>query len=109
MNWKKLIALLLFPIVCLWLEIQVPLVGAAEFATHMAEAGEHCDDHCPHPALFLEKPQEANFAVIPSEAGLLQPQLLEMPAPSRHGRDRPPPLFFSLNRSLRAPPTLIPA
>jgi hypothetical protein len=53
--------------------------SAVEFSEHMVEMGEHC------------------FATL----------FLTAPSPLPHGRDRPPPRFYLLSQSIRAPPTLI--
>ncbi len=107
LNWKILTALLLFPAVYCWCGIQIPLGGAVAFATHMAEEGQHCDDSCPHPSPLLEKQQESNFAALLSDTCLLSIPLIVL-LPFQHlSWEHPPPLFYSLSHSLRAPPTLI--
>lgn len=110
MNWKKLTALaLLFP-VYLWLVggLLTP-AKAVEFAEHMAEEGEHYEPYGYHVSPQVEKPQVANFLdVVTSDRLLSPPVFLEHPL-AHLVRDHPPPLFYSLSHSLRAPPTLIPA
>jgi hypothetical protein len=109
MNWKILTALLLFPTVYFWCGIQIPLSGAVAFAMHMAEEGQHCDDSCPHPSPLVQKQQEPNFAILLSDASLLEiPLVALLPSPPLP-REHPPPLSYSLGHNLRAPPTLIPA
>lgn len=107
LNWKILTALLLFPTVYFWCGIQIPLGGAVAFATHMAEEGEHCDDSCPHPSPLLGKQPESKFAALLTDRSLLEIPLVAL-LPSPHlPREHPPPLFYSLSHSLRAPPMQI--
>ncbi len=107
MNWKTLIALLLFPAMYVWCGIQIPLGGAVEFATHMAEEGQHCDDHCSHPVSLIDRPQVTDSVEAVWDLCLPQGQLLARRLHPHAARDRPPPLLCSTSHGLRAPPTLI--
>jgi hypothetical protein len=108
MDWKILTALLLFLSVYFWCGIQIPLSGAVAFAARIAGEGQHCGDSCPHPSPLLAKQQQSNFAALLSDTCLLDIPFIAPLPPSQLARDRPPPLFFSLSHSLRAPPVLIP-
>jgi hypothetical protein len=107
MNWKILTALLLLLPIYGWMVCVVPPLGAVEFVTHMAEAGEHCYSFCQHPSPPVDHPPEsaAPDLLVDHQSPLLAPVVL---LPHRCVRqDRPPPLFYSLSHSLRAPPSLI--
>lgn len=107
MNWKILTALLLLLPIYGWMVCVVPPLGAVEFVTHMAEAGEHCYSFCQHPSPPVDHPPEsaAPDLLVDQQSPLLAPVVL---LPHRCVRqDRPPPLFYSLSHSLRAPPSLI--
>lgn len=110
MNWKSLTAFVLFLPVWWWVvTVLPPPFGAVEFAMHMAEEGEHCDEFCAHPTSPIDAPQASASFDIPVNEIAHQEQLIALLPPPHLARDHPPPLFFSLSHSLRAPPTLIPA
>lgn len=86
------------------------LLASVEFATHYAEEGEHCEDHCSHAHAAIEKPRPCTETIAslaepigPTLAGNVLSRQNHLP------RDRPPPLLSSTAHSLRAPPALIPA
>ena len=70
---------------------------------------EHCDVSCPHPVSLIDPPQTASALDGPCDQPVFHEQLIALLPPSHLARDHPPPLFYSLSHSLRAPPTLIPA
>ncbi|MBL8044805.1 MAG: hypothetical protein JNL86_17995 [Nitrospira sp.] len=103
---KQFGALVLLVPLYWWMVCVLPPVGAVEFVTHMAEAGEHCVSFCQHPSSPVDQPPQS--AVLDT---LVDQQAFHAPVglrPYRRVRqNRPPPLFYSLSRSLRAPPSLI--
>lgn len=107
MHRKQLGALVLLVPLYWWMVCVLPPIGAVEFVTHMAEAGEHCYSFCQHPSPPVDWPPEsaALDLLFDEQAPLPSPVVL---LPHRCVRqDRPPPLFYSLSHSLRAPPSLI--
>lgn len=107
MHRKQLAALGLLVPLYWWMVCVLPPIGAVEFVTHMAEAGEHCYSVCPHPSPPVDHPPEsaALYAFFDQQAPLPAPVVL---LPHRWVlKDRPPPLFHSLSHNLRAPPSLI--
>lgn len=108
--WMKVIVLVLFLPVWWWLvTVLPPPFSVIEFATHIAEEGEHCDDFCAYPVTLIDHSWTPAPFAIPDN-GLASHELLITVLPPPHlARDHPPSLFYSLCHSLRAPPTLIPA
>lgn len=108
MNWKVRIAILLFLPVCWWVELP-PLWSAIDMAQHHVECSddEHCDVSCPHPVSPIDPPHSVSAPDIPYDESILHEQLIALLPHPHLARDRPPPLFYSLSHSLRAPPTLM--
>jgi hypothetical protein len=107
MNWRSLTAfLLLLP---MWQWCELPLWNTADLAEHQAIEGDHYHEICPHPSSPIDPPQQsATLGVPQDDAALQHPSFARLP-PLHAAREHPPPLFYSLSHSLRAPPTLIPA
>lgn len=107
--WLKVMTLLLLLPVYWWVVTVIPPFVTQEFTAHILEEGEHCDDCCQHLSSLIDKPQPPVLHEF-NAFELLPFTLLIAVLPLDHvARDRPPPLFYSLSHSLRAPPTLIPA
>ncbi|MFZ3013737.1 MAG: hypothetical protein WA045_08525 [Nitrospira sp.] len=105
MVWKLTALVLLLP-VYLWGVCVLTPSSAVEYAEHMAEEGEHYDPYGYHVPPVVEKPQLAGFAEDPSPDFCGSAPLDSLQAHPHLARDHPPPLFYSLSHSLRAPPTL---
>ena len=105
MNWKMVIALVLF--IPVWGDSGLPpFWSALEMAQHHVEVpdDEHCDISCPHPVSPINPPHAVSTLDITCEESSLQERLIALlPAP-HSAREHPPPLFYSLCHSLRAPP-----
>ena len=107
MSWKGRTALLLLLQTYLWLTGVFPPFGAVDFAMHMAEEGEHCYEFCAHPTSLIDPPQiSAPFNTVGDVLAYHERLIALSPYPYL-ARDRPPPLFYSLSHSLRAPPPLM--
>lgn len=106
----KLIALALLLPVWWWVGLP-PLWSSVELAEHyvMTPEGEHCNESCPHPVSLIDPPQKTSTLDISCDEPAFQECLIALLPPPHLARDHPPPLFYSLNHSLRAPPTLISA
>ena len=105
--WLKVVAFLLLLPMYWWSDLP-PFWSSVELAAHFIEyEGEHCNEICPHAASLIDRPQPSAL----SESLLFDLLLLDRPIalfpPDHLARDHPPPLFHSISRSLRAPPTLI--
>ena len=110
MSWKSRTALLVLLPMWWWLvTVLPPPFPMVDFAMHLAEEGEHCDDCCAHPTSLIHPPQATALFDIPSDEPAYHEQLFALLPHAHLARDHPPPLFYSLSHSLRAPPTLIPA
>jgi hypothetical protein len=106
MTWIRFLALALFlPLYC---EYVVP-PNTVAFAEHMVDKGEHCVDHCSHLYPLVNLPSRNSLAEELRVASLMSPKCFVVCLRSPYQCDRPPPLFYSLSHSLRAPPALIPA
>ncbi|PJA79775.1 MAG: hypothetical protein CO149_01675, partial [Nitrospirae bacterium CG_4_9_14_3_um_filter_51_5] len=70
MNWKTAIASLLLLPMYWWMVCVLPPVGAVEFATHMAEAGEHCYSFCQHPSFLADFSPSASSTSFHIDSGL---------------------------------------
>jgi hypothetical protein len=108
MVWKLTALALLFP-VYLWGVCVLTPSSAVEYAEHMAEEGEHYDPYGYHVPPVVEKPQPVGFAEDQSVDQCSSDPVDSLQAYPHLARDHPPPLFYTLSHSLRAPPTLIPA
>jgi hypothetical protein len=108
MNWKTLIALLLFSLIG-WLNGLTPFSTALELAEHyvLFPEGSHSNEICVHPSSPVDPPHESATFDIPDDESVPHEQLIALLPHPHTGRDRPPPLFYSLSHSLRAPPSLI--
>lgn len=109
MTLIKLISLVLLLPTYWWMVTVIPPFATQGFVEHMLEEGEHCDDHCSHPHPIIKQPQESGEPIVCRDETLVLLPLFMALSHSGPTRDRPPPLFYSLSHSLRAPPTLIPA
>ena len=109
MNWKNLIAILLLLPVYWWYVGVIPPLDAIEFAEHMVVVpeGEHCNEVCAHPSSLIDLLQQWASLDIPDDAHTPHERLIAVLPHPHTARDRPPPLFYLLSHSLRAPPTLI--
>jgi hypothetical protein len=105
----KLIALALLLPIYWWSGL--PFESTVELAEHYVTTpeGEHCNESCPHPVSLIDPPRKTSTLDISCDAPVFQECLIALLPPSHLARDHPPPLFYSLSHSLRAPPTLIPA
>ena len=110
MNWKMVIALVLFLPVCWWIGLP-PLWSAGELAKHYAESldDEHCNEVVVHPESLVKRPAVSADVAMLLQAIIPHERLIALSPYPYLARDCPPPLFYSLSHSLRAPPTLIPA
>ena len=110
MNWKMVIALMLFLPVCWWVELP-PLWRAVDMAQHHVECEDdsHCNEVVVHPKSLVDRPAPSADVAIVCETFTPRKPLIALLSDPRRARDHPPPLFYSLSHSLRAPPTLIPA
>ncbi len=110
LNWKMVIALVLFLPVCWWVELP-PLWSAIDMAQHHVENEDdsHCNEVVVHPKSLVDRPASSADVNIVCDASIPQEQLIALLPDPRRARDHPPPLFYSSSHSLRAPPTLIPA
>ena len=108
MNWKTLIALLLFSLIG-WLNGLTPFSTALELAEHyvLFPEGSHSNEICVHPSSLVDPPQESAPLDIPYDECAPHEQLIALLPHPHASRDRPPPLLCSTSHSLRAPPTLI--
>ena len=110
MSWKgRTVLLLLLPMWWWLVTVLPPPFAVVDFAMHMVEAGEHCDDFCAYPTDLINPAQVIIPFDIPDHELVCHEQLIALLPPPHLARDHPPPLFYSLSHSLRAPPTLIPA
>ncbi len=106
MIWKLTALALLLP-VYMWCVCVLTPSTAVEFAEHMSEKGEHYDPYGYHVPPPVEKPDLAGPVQDQSvDLCISAPVCTLLPHPHL-ARDHPPPLFYSLSHSLRAPPTLI--
>ncbi len=106
MNWKIGIAFLLLLPIYWWMVCVLPPVGAVEFATHMAEEGEHCLSFCEHSSSLIVFLQPASTASFQANEGPSSQQVLALLAPPLTAVDEhPPPQFYSISHSFRAPPS----
>ena len=108
MNWKIVIALVLFLPVCWWIELP-PLWSAIDMAQHHVECEDdsHCNEVVVHPKSLVDRPAPSLEVNIVCETFAPQELLIALHPDPHRARDHPPPLFCSLSHSLRAPPTLI--
>ncbi|TKB72320.1 MAG: hypothetical protein E8D46_14355 [Nitrospira sp.] len=108
MNWKIPIACLLLPLMC-WVSGITPLWTGGELAEHyvLSPEGSHCNEICVHPSSPINPPQVSATLDIPFDESAPHERLTALLPHPHAARDRPPPLFYSLSHSLRAPPTLI--
>lgn len=110
MNWKIITASVLLLPIYLWLVCVLPVpASVSEYAEHMATYGEHYEPYGYHVPPAVEKPQAAGIVENWDADFLIVTSVIAWLPPDHVPRDRPPPLFYSLSHSLRAPPTLIPA
>lgn len=109
MAWKLTALLLLLPTWWWLVTVLPPLFSVVDFAEHMVEEGEHCDDFCSHPSSPIDPPQATTLFNILDVGPVFHERIIALLPLDHAARDRPPPLFYSLSHSLRAPPTLIPA
>lgn len=102
----KLIALALLLPIYWWSGL--PLVSTVELAEHYVTTpeGEHCNESCPHPVSLIDPPRKASTLDSSSDDPAIQTSLIALIPPPYLARDHPPPLFYSLSHSLRAPPSL---
>jgi hypothetical protein len=105
MNWKIGTALLLLLPMYWWMVCVLPPVGTVEFATHMAEEGEHCLSFCEHSSSLIVFLQPASTASVQANEGLASQQIFAGSATLTVVDEHPPPQFSSISHSLRAPPS----
>jgi len=106
MNWKVLIGILL--LLPTWDWCGLPLVSSpVEIAEHYAIEGEHTSGFPDCPSPVIDQPQVLVQFDIPDDEPAYQEQLMALLPHPHLARDHPPPLFYSLSHSLRAPPTLM--
>ncbi len=108
-TWRQFVALALLAPIFSWVVIEPTPHCLRDFAKHMAEMGEHTDPYGYHVPPEIEQPQAASFFDVVIVDVLPAPPLIGIGPLDHLARDHPPPLFWSLSHSLRAPPTLIPA
>ena len=109
MVWKLTALALLFPVYMWMVGIVLTPSRAVEFAEHMATDGEHYEPYGYHVPPVVEKPHLAGPVEGQGVDLRISAPVATLQAYPHLARDHPPPLFYSLSHSLRAPPTLIPA
>ena len=108
MYWKTLITLLLLLPLFEWYGLP-PFQSTVELAECFVLWPEevHCKAICVQPTSLVDQPQESATFNTPVDQLVPHKQLIALLPHPHAARDRPPSLFISTSRSLRAPPTLI--